>query len=237
MAAVIGILIVLAFIIAYVQGIMAMLHFLPYILVILGISVVTCVVLICVRGGKLSAKQKQQIAEAEALDRKNAQLNAELGKQKATDRAYSIITREREAVANLLSQAEDVRAQLKQCTTAMKQCDVLNDNDKDIATIDFLIEKLEGRRANSISEALNLLDAKRDRDEEERKRRERELSRMRFESEMRRLEQRQQAQRELEASLEQAMHNRRMEAQAKRLADEAETMRKNQEYYQRYGNS
>lgn len=103
-------------------------------------------------------------------------------------------------------------------------------------TIAFLIDKLEGRRANSITEALLLLDAKRDKDEEDRKRQEREIARIQFETDMKILEQRQQARRELEEQWARMSHNRKMENEAQRLADEAEIMRKNQEYYQRYGN-
>ena len=80
-----------------------------------------------------------------------------------------------------------------------------------------------------------MLDAKRDKDEEERKRQEREIARITFETDMQILQQRQQAQRDLEEQWARMSHNRKMENEARRLADETERMRKNQEYYQRYG--
>lgn len=227
----IGLAVLLALIYAYVIGIIEMLNFLPYIIAMVIICVVTCVVQGQNRNKGLSDAQKKKIAEAEELDRKNAQLNAEEGKKWAKAEAKKVIEVKSEQLAPLMQRHTDLRRELQQHIDAVNASDVLGANEKNIEAIDFLLEKIEGRRANSITDALNLWDAKKDADEE-RKRRE---AWMRLQEDIRMRERQWEAQRILDASLEQLAHNSRMEAEARRAADAAEQAQRDQEFYLRYG--
>ena len=232
---IIGISLALVFVLAYALGLIAMSSFRIYVIIMLAICIITSVSIHFGKKTKLSKAQKQKIQDAKDLDEKNKELNAEIGKKQAIENANLTIEAKQKELVPLLKKAEELQSELKKAWENVDAIDIIADADKDLKTITFLIEKLEGRRANSITEALLLLDAKRDKDEEERKRQEKEIARIQFETDMQILRQRQQAQRDLEEHWARMSHNRKMEDEAQRLADEAERMRKNQEYYQRYG--
>ena len=96
-----------------------------------------------------SSSQKRQIEEARAQD---ADITEKL---------------RQEAVTSTQKWQERIRAlkdQLKQHQANIRNNDVLSDNDKDLNTVNWIINQIESRRADSVKEALLLYDDKRRRD-------------------------------------------------------------------------
>lgn len=96
-----------------------------------------------------SSSQKRQIEEARAQD---ADITEKL---------------RQEAVTSTQKWKERIRAlkdQLKQHQANIRNNDVLSDNDKDLNTVNWIINQIESRRADSVKEALLLYDDKRRRD-------------------------------------------------------------------------
>lgn len=96
-----------------------------------------------------SSSQKRQIEEARAQD---ADITEKL---------------RQEAVTSTQKWQERIRAlkdQLKQHQANIRNNDVLSANDKDLNTVNWIINQIESRRADSVKEALLLYDDKRRRD-------------------------------------------------------------------------
>ena len=87
---IIGTLIVLAFLIAYIMGIVEMLEFLPFLIALVLVCVLTVVFTRIVGRTEYSAGQNARIREAEVLDRENALLNAEESKKQEREEAIQI---------------------------------------------------------------------------------------------------------------------------------------------------
>lgn len=177
------------------------------------------------RSGKLTRKQKAWIKEGERLDLENKQKN--LAEIRA--KAPGIIHEKKQRIQELESAIQELEADRREHEHRIHNMHVLAEQDKDLNTVLFLIKQMESRRANSVTEALHQYDAK-----------QQEASRIRFAYEQEKLRRDMEAMqraRDAEDRLNQAWHNMEMEKQARKAVKEIEEMRKDAEYYRRYGNS
>lgn len=106
---------------------------------------------------------------------------------------------------------KDAKVHVQECAYRCGQIHILADEDKTLANVEFLIQKLESGRADSLKEALNLMD---------------EDSRRRQEGWLREENARLEAQRRAKLEADLAWHNLNVEYEQRRQADELERIRK-----------
>ena len=183
-------------------------------------------------GPWLSGKQKRAIEEATKKDQENKKIN-ESRKEEAIKRMRKANKkRADELYKNQVLPLEQERESHRRNLASM---DILSSDDMNLETVDYLIKQLESRRANSLTEALHQYDAKKDQEERDRKQREKEWMQYENERLQRQLDQQLANQRYAEELNRQIDHNWEMQRLAKKQLKETEELRKDQEYFQRYG--
>lgn len=194
----------------YLQGLFKMPEYLPYFGIMAAICVVAMVVLSILNKVRLSDKQNMWIAEGNRIDeenkRKNENLEREAIKKKVKEQNASMRVYRNEIAR------EEERLSLYEAKLALM--DVLAKQDMNLETVEFLINQIETRRANSVTDALRQYDAHN-----------RDVSKRQFEYDMARMRQEQEAERRLreaEDGLRQTLHNLEMQKEAKRATRELE---------------
>lgn len=142
------------------------------------------------------------------------------------------LTRQRNVEINAkIKKCEEIRNRLEAERKAVERdlsCSLLDERDQEIYIVDFLIDAVKSRRANSLSDALLQYDAKRARDSKAA------LDKVRAETQ-RMILQRQQDQYMNDLRMDQLRHQREMEAIERKKAEELERIRRDQEEIARYG--
>ena len=216
---VIVILIAIAALYYYIMGIIEVANLWLFVVGMLVSSIAFTIAAVSASKHRLTREQLAEIQKAEEKDAKNKAANEERGKQEARENAVRIIEQKQKILESLLKEAADLQAQLQAQKKKIKAMDVLGEDDANFETIDFLLQKMESHRANTITDALLLLD-------QEEKERRRDWERRMREDEERR-DRLRRAQDELDAAIRQAAHNREMERQARRQAEALEDIRRN----------
>lgn len=175
------------------------------------VALVILIILSCRKTNSFTPEQRRKLDELLKQDDANKVKNENARRQRLAQaeqykRAQlSTYTRE-------LAEAEAAKAEY---TRKCSQMSILADEDKTLANVEFLIQKLTSGRADSLKEALNLMD------EDARRRRE---SWMR--AEMAHQEAMLRARAEDDARRDQMYHNMNVEYQQRRQADELEKIRR-----------
>ena len=172
--------------------------------------VLAIVILVVLSNKKVAAftpEQQRRLEEMRKLDAANAIKNER-------SRADSAARAKKEA-AEYRQWLEGAKQRVQESAYLCSQMRILSDEDKTLANVEFLIQKMESGRADSLKEALNLMD------EDTRQRRE---SFMRAEIAHQESMRRMQA--EAEARRDQMYHNLNVEYQQRRQAEELEKIRK-----------
>lgn len=155
-------------VINYFMGVSAVPQSFVYIgaLLVIAIGMLIAGKLVTRRIRKNSAEEEQELDAARELDKENEKIN-----ERRTAEAKRQRRREADqAIAGYKEAMEELVDQYWQHQDKLTALDILGDDDLNIKTIDFLINTMEGRRADSIKEALLQYDAKRDKDSERAKR-------------------------------------------------------------------
>lgn len=176
---------------------------------------------------RYSPEEQKRLNAAKEQDRINVQRNhqrdMELNNQRRT-RINAEIFKLEDALRRLQQKEMDLGWEIA-------NTDVLAQKDLNLETVEYLIEVLESYRANSLSEALRLYDEKAGRDKAARQVY---LAAM-VQAETDRMMQRQQAQADFERRMDELAHRSRMEELERKQLEELERIRKDNEYYARYG--
>ena len=197
------------------------------------VVVVFCVLTYIASRSRMTGAQKRAIQEAAAKDEENKRINEERRKQ-----AIAKVEKEnKEMVASCKKRLPELEKERQNHWMNLDAMDVLSSQDMNLETVDYLINQLESHRANSITEALHRYDAKKDQEERDRKQREKEWMQYENERLQRQLDQQLAAQRYAEEVNRQIDHNWEMQRLAQKQLKETERIRRDQEYYQRYGKS
>ena len=172
--------------------------------------VLAIVILVVLSNKKVAAftpEQQRRLEEMRKLDAANALKNER-------SRADSAARAKKEA-AEYRQWLEGARQRVQESAYLCSQMRILSDEDKSLANVEFLIQKMESGRADSLKEALNLLD------KDAAERQERFLrAEIAHQESMRRM------QAEAEARRDQMYHNLNVEYQQRRQAEELEKIRK-----------
>ena len=143
----------------------------------------------------LTSKELEQIRAAAALDEENRKHNQQAEQQYQNE--YQ--PRYQEALRKLKQEQktspetekyrkeyEDAKQQLAVSQIAVLTSTVVAPEDKNLETVDYLIKRLESRRADSVKEALNQMDEAQRKQAEEKAKAEREAMRFRLQMDMQR---------------------------------------------------
>lgn len=169
-------------------------------------------------------KELEQIKQAEALDEENRAFNkeAQLQYQKAFEPLYAAaLDKIRKAqptdpnAEKRRKEYELAKEELAVSQAAVKNSTILAPGDKNLETVDFLIQRLESRRADTIKEALNQMDDAQRRKAEEKARADREASRFQLQLDMQRDMQRMERDRQAQWELDEMQRQWRRDQQAR----------------------
>lgn len=195
------------------------------------VVVVFCVLTYIASRSRMTGAQKRAIQEAAAKDEENKRINEERRKQ-----AIAKVEKEnKEMVASCKKRLPELEKERQNHWMNLDAMDVLSSQDMNLETVDYLINQLESHRANSITEALHRYDAKKDQEERDRKQREKEWMQYENERLQRQLDRQLADQRYAEELNRQIDHNWEMQRLTQKQLKETEELRKDQEYFQRYG--
>ena len=179
----------------------------------------------------LTNKEMEQIHQAAALDEENKQYNkqAEQQYQSEYQPRYQEALRKLKECEKTSPEAEEYR---KECEKAKQQLavsqiavltsTVVAAEDKNLETVDFLIKRLESRRADSVKEALNQMDEAQRRDAENKARERREADRIRLQLDMQRDMQRMERDRQAQWEMDEMQRQWRRDQQAREHQKEME---------------
>lgn len=170
-----------------------------------------------------SAWQQKKLDEAEADDKRFAERNKQLTKEKEAE----VRKQAKLSVARYEAELSELQKKHSAHCAALQELDILSPDEQKLDIVDQLIQLIESHRANSVSEALWLYDEKARRDQETRA--------AIFRAQLAHLEQQQRAQDDFNRHMEDLAHKSRMEELERKQFDELERMRKDDEYYRRYG--
>lgn len=180
-------------------------------------------------GYNFSAKQKKWIAEGARIDQATTERN-QAAFVAARDKSYK---EQREMLDKLQKDQLKYEKELAQHRQAIAASNVVGSNDKNSATIYFLIDQLENKRAHSVQDAFLQREARIKKEEEERnariKKEEEErarLARYQFMYDMQQQANGQRALREAEDYMRQTFHNMELQKQARRQTEELERIRR-----------
>lgn len=176
-------------------------------------------------GYNFSAKQKAWIAEGARMDQATKEKNRATF-EAVREKSYK---EQRELLDKLQKDLEKYEKELAQHRQAIAESDVVGDDDKNAATVYFLIDQLETKQASSVQDAFLQRDAKKKQEEEKRAKEEEQkaiLARYQFMYDLQQQAEGQRAVREAEAYMRQTFHNIEMQKQARRQAEELERIRK-----------
>ena len=160
---IIGVVIVLVLLDSYIDGFSAVNNSWLFIIALVAVAAAMIIwaVVINSQTRVSTSGEEKQLKKAKEEDSKNKSLNLQALAKAKTAQQNAInqsIEEEKKKILILLMQS---RAHQK----AMEQLDILGQKDWNPNVIDYLIDKLENRRANTIMDALNLYDQeKRERD-------------------------------------------------------------------------
>ena len=180
---------------------------------------------------QFNAKEKERLRQAEALDAENRAFNegAEGQYQKEYQPLYKNALRKIKEQQPTDPKVEQCRKEYEQAKTmlSMSQAAVMNstilaDADKNLETVDFLIKRLESRRADSVKEALNQMDEAQRRDAEKKARERREADRIRLQLDMQRDMQRMERDRQAQWEMDEMQRQWRRDQQAREHQKEME---------------
>ena len=144
-------------------------------------------------------------------------------------REEEIRSTEKSELAPLEKQIAEAQLNIVVSETILKEMDVLAQDDLNLDTVDALIKLIEGRRAESIPEALRLYDARKTAEYNERVRRQAEEFRRNMDA----MHARQREEREREQYWENWAHQRKIEMLEAQKLRELEQIRKDQEEFLR----
>ena len=143
----------------------------------------------------VTSKELEQIHAAAALDEENRQYNKQAEKQYENEyqpryqAALRKLRQEQKTSAETekyRKEYEDAMQQLTVSRLAVLTSTVVAEEDKNLETVDYLIKRLESRRADSVKEALNQMDEAQRKQAEEKAKQEREAMRFRLQMDMQR---------------------------------------------------
>ena len=160
---IIGVVIVLVLLDSYIDGFSAVNNSWLFIIALVAVAAAMIIWAVVINSQKKvsTSDEEKKLKKAKEEDAKNKSLNLQaLAKAKTAQQSAinQSIEEEKKKILILLMQS---RAHQK----AMEQLDILGQKDWNPNVIDYLIDKLENRRANTIMDALNLYDQeKRERD-------------------------------------------------------------------------
>ena len=176
--------------------------------------VLAIVILVILSNKKIAAftpEQQRRLDELRKLDNENRTKN-EKARKEGIARAQK---QQQKETAEYRQWLEGAKQRVQESAYLCSQMRILSDEDKTLANVEFLIQKMESGRADSLKEALNLMD------EDTRQRRESFMrAELAHQESMRRM------QAEAEARRDQMYHNLNVEYQQRRQAEELEKIRK-----------
>ena len=175
------------------------------------LAIVILIVLSSKKPAAFTPEQQRKLDELRKLDSENRTKN-EKARKEGIARAQK---QQQKETAEYRQWLEGAKQRVQESAYLCSQMRILSDEDKTLANVEFLIQKMESGRADSLKEALNLMD------EDTRHRRE---SFMRAEIAHQESMRRMQA--EAEARRDQMYHNMNVEYQQRRQAEELEKIRK-----------
>lgn len=223
------IIIVAALVIFYINTVSSLTLCLVVLGVLAGLLVLNCVTCFIVKKRKYRVPEgvKAQLKEAEEKDRIAAAHNKKVRQQREREHAAEV----KKTIAAYREELADARAEQNSHKCVLAEMDVVGPEEQNVEALDQLIAIMKGHRANSITEALWRYD--------EEVRQKKEDSHRRVQELRQRLLQEQQyneMQRKIdEQNAQIARHNATIEKEFKRAADELEELRKDEDYYRRYG--
>ncbi len=180
-------------------------------------------------------EEKERLRKAAELDKANKTYNrqAEEQYQKEYQPLYNEALKNLEQGKNTDPQIEKCRKeyedailQLLKSQAAVDDSTVLTWEDKNLETVDFLIKRLESRRADTIKEALNQMDEVQRRAAEKKARDEREAEQRRIEWNIQQARMRIEMQQQAQERLDETMRRLRNEEQTRKHQEEMEYLRK-----------
>lgn len=224
----------LGLLIGYILGLREMETVMHLAIALAAVSGISSIVFFVMAGTGpwLSGKQWQSIKEAAKQDQENQKIN-ESRKEEAIKRMRKENKKRADEIRN--EKILPLEKERESHCRNLASMDVLSYQDENLETVDYLINQLESRRANSLTEALRRYDAKKDQEERERKQREKEWMRYENERLQRQLDRQLADQRYAEEVNRQIDHNWEMKRLEEKKLKEIEELRKDQEYFQRYG--
>ena len=173
---------------------------------------------------QLNNKEKEQLRQAEALDAENRAFNegAENQYQKVYQPLYKNALRKIKEQQPTDPKVEQCRQEYEQAKmllaasqAAVMSSTVLAPEDKNLETVDFLIKRLESRRADSVKEALNQMDEAQRQEAERKARERREADRIRLQMDMQRDMQRMERDRRAQWEMDEMQRQWRRDQQAR----------------------
>ena len=163
------------------------------------------------------------MAAARAQDRSNEQMN------NTRDQAAAAAHRER--TNRYISELQDNRNALQAKKAALEKeiagMDLLVKEDKNLDLVEYVVHAMESNRAETLSEALRQYDAYR-------AERNKDIMNQ-FQRKLDEQERRRKAQEDWNRQMENLAHQQRMESLERQKLEELERIRKDNEYYMRYG--
>ncbi len=186
----------------------------------LGILVVTIIITCAIDTANVryTASEKEELEKAKAKDAENKENNIRRAIQLENEEKERIETK----ITALKEEQTKLKAEFKAIREKLKEENFLSEDETNINDVEFLLSKLESGRADTLKEALLLLDEKKEKEEQERIKFEVELVKHEYEAKRRREQEFNQAVRDIE----QNAHNRRMEEQAKEMNKTLEKIRR-----------
>lgn len=204
--------------------------------VLVGWFLVTCIIssgvkLLAPKMRLRNSKEKERFRQAEALDNENRAFNEAAERRYQSEfqpryqKALQKIKKEQltdPKVEQCRKEYEQAQMLLAVSQAAVMNCTVLAEGDKNLETVDFLIKRLESRRADTIKEALNQMDDAQRRKAEEKARADREASRFQLQLDMQRDMQRMERDRQAQWELDEMQRQWRRDQQAREHQKEME---------------
>lgn len=174
-------------------------------------AVVVILVIISLKNSSLTPQQKQRLAELDKRDEEN-RIKNENAYHDAVAKAEK---GKKEDLVHLNQELERAKERVTECAHKCIMMTILSQEDKTLENVEFLIQKMESGRADSLKEALNLMDADKHRRQQSW-----------LMAEMAHQDAMQRARADAEARRDQMYHNMNVEYQQRRQADELEKIRK-----------
>ena len=173
----------------------------------IGVVLVILLILASKRTNVFTEEQQRKLNQLQHQDNENKIKNEEARKKKI---AQAQRDKQRD-LAEYQQMLRGAKEHVQECAYRCGRMRILADEDKTLSNVEFLIQMLESGRADSLKEALNLMDANNHR-----------MDLYRLQRETAQME----AQRRAQFEADQAWHNLNMEYEARRKNNELEKIRK-----------